>query len=217
MKKIFTTLLLTTLLMIGCESVASDEALIEEKEETSEGNDAKSSYFVDDLQTVFKVTPSKMPELTPEQVQIVEEINVHVNNISSKPNYNNAGEEVSYGDRELVDMVASNYPEYTSKELFDMRNDYYTLIFHGDSGDYYIDSLASVDLHQEVLEKNLTPSEISFENSASNSKKDNNKDTRTGSIYLDNQRVNYKLILEYNSDYTEAVLLQLSINGEKAI
>lgn len=217
MKKIFTALLLTTLLMIGCESVASDEALIEEKEETSEGNDAKSSYFVDDLQTVFKVTPSKMPELTPEQVQIVEEIDVHVNNISSTPNYNDAGKEVFYSDRELVEMVASKYPEHTSEELFDMRNDYYTLIFHGDSGDYYIDSLSSLALHQEVLEKNLTASEISFENSASNSKKDNNKDTRTGSIYLDNQRVNYKLTLEYNSDYTEAELLQLSINGEKAM
>lgn len=217
MKKFFTALLLTTLLMVGCESVASDDTPIEEKEESSEVNDTKSSCFVDDLQTIFKVTPSKMPELTPEQVRIVEEIDTHVNNVSSKPNYNDEGEELYYSDRELVEMVASDYPEYSSEELFEMRNDYYTLIFHGDSGDYYIDSSASVDLHQQVLEKNLTSSEMSHDNGTVNFQKDNNKETSTGSIYLDNQRVNYKLVLEYNFDYTEAVLIQLSINGVEAI
>lgn len=217
MLKRFAPLLLISLLLIGCGNTANDEANAEELDEVSEVSPVSHGHFIDTLQTSFAVNSTKLPELTSEQEQIVEEINTHVDEVTSKSNYDEDGEVIYYGDRELVDMVAGDYPEYTSEELFEMRNDYYANTFHDGFGEYYVDHKDLADIHNLVLESNLTATEIEYDTGNISHSEDYSTVLNTGTFYLDGVKTDYKFDLEYNEDYTEATLIRLAVDGEEAI
>lgn len=207
------------LLLYGCGNIVEDEAEEKDVETLAEVQsvEEETSYFVDNLTTTFDVYPSKVPELTPEEEEIVWEINEYVDEVTSKPNFDDEGNQVYYGDRELVEMVAGDYPEYTADELYNMRNDYYTNSYYNDFGEYYISNSELSALHDEVLEKNLVADNIRFEQGSIDYTKDYSVERSDSSYVLDGQRVNITMALEYNDDYTQATLLRLTVDGEEAI
>ena len=216
MLKRFAPLLLTSLLLIGCGNTANDETKAEELDEVSEVSPVNHGHFVDTLQTSFAVNSTKLPELTDEEERIVKEIDTHVNEVTSKSNYDEDGEVIYYGDRELVDMVAGDYPEYTSEELYDMRNDYYTISFYDGFGEYYVDHKDLADIHNLVLESNLNATEIKYDTGEISYNEDYSMVLNTGKFYLDGVQTDYMFVLEFNNDYTEAVLIRLVVDGVEA-
>lgn len=213
MLKRYVPLLTASLVLIGCSDTESETEEVSEADVT-DVQDAESEYFVENIQTSFTVNPTKLNKLTEEQEWIVEDINAFVSDFTSEPRYDDEGNQEYYSDRELVDIVASDYPEYTSEELHDMRDDYYTNIHFGDFGEFYVDHKEFNLLEQDVVESNLKANDIMFSTGSRIFSEDGSRERNMGTFVLDGKLVEYEYVLEFTDDYTEATLVSFDINGE---
>jgi len=210
-------------MLVGCGATgeATEDSSIEpengEGEVVQEEKEA-SSYFVEDIHTIFEVTPEPLPQLTEEEKALAQEITQKVGEASSVE----PGEEPKFlSDRGFIETFADEYPNHTVDELLDLHYDGGTINIHGGiNSQSYISSSEHFDIQDNILKVNLKDHftrDFIITNAQSNYDDSPTAVTFSGTLELGGEEVNYKIQVELSNDLTQAEVLHLEVDNEQAI